>query len=379
MSDQFTTVTSEGYFSRLGGSLIGMLVGLIILPAAIGVLYWNEGRAVIAATALSHGAASVVEVSPANVDPAADGKLVHVTGQMQAATPAKDPVFGVSGDGLLRLSRNAQTYQWTESSSTHTEQSIGGTKTTETTYTYQRAWSAQPINSAAFKQPEGHRNPEVQVRPATFDGNGVTLGAYKVDPSLLAKVSYFDPLQPTVAPPADYKQVPDGFYRGADPSEPQIGDVRVSFTAVPAQTVSVAAAQSGGALTAFRDTSGYAIALAEPGEVPAAALFQDAKHAEGTLTWILRGAGFAGILVGFLLLASPVTTLFSVVPFLGSLAGAGAFLVALTLAVPTTLLVVGLAWVAHRPLIGGLLLGGALLALVLLRQLHPKPAAQRPA
>jgi uncharacterized membrane protein len=42
MSDQFTTVTSEGYFSRLGGSLIGMLVGLIILPAAIGVLYWNE-------------------------------------------------------------------------------------------------------------------------------------------------------------------------------------------------------------------------------------------------------------------------------------------------------------------------------------------------
>ena len=75
--------------------------------------------------------------------------------------------------------------------------------------------------------------------------------------------------------------------------------------------------------------------------------------------------------------ASPVTTLFSVVPFLGSLAGAGAFLVALTLAVPTTLLVVGLAWVAHRPLIGGLLLGGALLALVLLRQLHPNPAAQR--
>ena len=39
MSDQFTTVTSEGYGQRLGGSLIGMLIGLVLLPAAIGVLY----------------------------------------------------------------------------------------------------------------------------------------------------------------------------------------------------------------------------------------------------------------------------------------------------------------------------------------------------
>jgi hypothetical protein len=379
MSDQFTTVTSEGYGQRLGGSLIGMLIGLVLLPAAIGVLYWNEGRAVVAALALSRGAASVVEVNAATVDTQADGKLVHLTGPLQAATPAKDPLFGVTQDGLVRLSRDAETYQWREDSSSHSEQSLGGTKTTETTYTYRRVWSAQPINSASFKQPDGHQNPPVDVRPAIFDGGGVTLGAYRVDGAVLGKISNFGPLTPTAAPPAGYVPADGGFFHGQDPAQPAVGDVRVHFTAVPGQTVSVAAGLAGGTLTTFRDGSGYTIALAEPGVAPAAVLFQDAKHAEGQLTWILRGAGFVGILVGFLLLAGPVTTLFAVVPFLGSLAGAGAFLVALTLAVPVTLVTVGVAWVAHRPLLGGLLLAGGLLALVGLQRLHPRRGVARAA
>jgi hypothetical protein len=332
---------------------------------------------VVAARALSAGAAAVVEVNPASVDAAEDGRLVHLTGQMQAATPARDPLFGVSEPGLLRLSRDAETYQWREESSSHSEQSVGGTKTTETTYTYHRVWSARPIDSGAFKQPAGHQNPPVLVPEAVFDGSGVTLGAYRVDPPVLARLDAFSAIPPGVAPPGGYSVAGDYFYRGQDPNAPALGDVRVRFSGVPAQTVSVVAGQAAGALTTFRDRSGYAIVLAEPGSVSAAVLFQDAQRAEGRLTWILRGAGFAGIFVGLLLLAGPVTTVFAVLPFLGSLAGAGAFLVALTLAVPVTLVTVGVAWVAHRPLLGGALLAGALVALVALKQLHHKPAGAR--
>jgi hypothetical protein len=64
--------------------------------------------------------------------------------------------------------------------------------------------------------------------------------------------------------------------------------------------------------------------------------------------------------------------LFAVVPFLESLVGAGAFLVALTLAVPVTLLTIAIAWIVHRPLIGGLLLIGAIGAWVLLRKMYPR-------
>lgn len=81
------------------------------------------------------------------------------------------------------------------------------------------------------------------------------------------------------------------------------------------------------------------------------------------------------LLVGLLCLASPLTTLFAVLPFLESFVGAGAFLVALTLAVPITLITIGVAWIAHRPLVGGGLLAGALVTLLLLRALHPRRRA----
>jgi hypothetical protein len=194
VSDQFTEVTTEGWGRRLGGSLVAALIGLIVVPASVVLLYWNEGRAVDAIRALESGAAAIVEVSAAAVDPQADGKLVHVSGMMQPTTAAHDPVFGVTGDRLLRLSRAVEMYQWKEQTSSQSQQSVGGSKTTTTTYTYQRVWSAQPVVSTQFKVVDGHQNQPMQLRSATFEGTEVKLGAYRVDRSLLAKVATFTPL-----------------------------------------------------------------------------------------------------------------------------------------------------------------------------------------
>jgi len=378
MSDQFTEVTTQGWLQRLGGSLVAALIGLILVPASIVLLYWNEGRAVDAIRALNRGAAAIFEVDAAQVDPQGNGKLVHVSGMMQPTTPARDPVFGVTGDGLLRLSRTVEMYQWKEETHSQSQQSVGGSKTTETTYTYQHVWSDQPIASGQFKVRDGHQNPPMQVRSATFNAGEVKLGAYRVDPSLLNKVTDFTALQPQSAPPAGYQASGDAFYRGADPGQPAIGDIRATFTAIPAQTVSVAAAQSNGVLTSYRDQNGYTIALAEPGVVSASALFHDEQKSESQMTWILRGVGFVLMLIGFVCMTRPLTMLFAVLPFLESLVGAGAFLAALTLAVPITLLTIAFAWIVHRPVIGGLLVLGAIAAVYLLRKLHPRrpiPAA----
>jgi hypothetical protein len=372
MSDQYTDVTTEGWLQRLGGSLIAALIGLILVPVSIVLLYWNEGRTVDAIRALDRGASAIVEISASPVDPQANGKLVHVSGTMQPNTPARDPVFGVTGEGLLRLSRSVEMYQWKEETHSQSQQSVGGSKTTETTYSYTHVWSAQPIASANFKVRDGHQNPSMDHKSATFDGGGVKLGAYRVDPSLLNKVTAFTPLHAQAPPPSGYQATGDGFYRGADPNQPAIGDMRIGFTAVPAQTVSVAAAESGGVLTAYRDTNGYTIALAEPGVVTASGLFHDELKSEGRLTWILRGVGFVAMLIGFVCVSRPLTMLFAILPFLESLIEAGAFVVAVTLAVPITLLTIAIAWIVHRPLIGGGLLAAAVVAMLLLRQLHPR-------
>ena len=151
--------------------------------------------------------------------------------------------------------------------------------------------------------------------------------------------------------------------------------MRVSFSAIPAQTVSIVAAQSGARLAVYRDLSGYGIAVAQPGVASAEALFQGAKKSESRLTWILRGVGCLLLLIGFLCLAAPLTTLFAVVPFLGDLVGAGASLVAITFAVPLALLTIGIAWIAHRPLIGGGLVLAAVAVLALLRRRRPRRLA----
>ena len=376
MSDRFTEVTTQGWGQRLGGSLIAALFGLVLVPAGVVLLYWNEGRAVDAIRALGRGAAEIVEVGATPVDPQANAKLVHVSAMMQPTTPARDPVFGATGDGLLRLSRTVEMYQWKEDSSSQSQQSVGGSKTTTTTYTYQKVWSAQPINSTQFKEQANHQNPPMQIHAATFDGGEVKLGAYRVDPSLLNKVSAFAPLQVQSAPPAGYQAAPEGYYRGQDPNQPAIGDLRVSFSAVPAQTVSVAAAAADGVLTAYRDPNGYTIALAKPGVVSAAGLFHDEQQSEKTLTWILRGVGFVLVLIGLVCITGPLTMLFAVLPFLESIVGTGAFLVAFTLAIPITLATIAVAWIAHRPLIGGGLLVAAIAVFYLLRQLHPRRPAR---
>jgi len=376
MSDQFTQVTTEGWGSRLAGSFVAVLIGLLLVPVSVGLLYWNEGRAVQAIRALDRGAAMIVEVNAAAIDPQAEGKLVHTTGLMQPATPARDPEFGVTADGLLRLMRNVEMYQWQEDSSSQSQQSLGGSKTTETTYTYKHVWSAQPIASANFKLPDNHRNPPMPLHSATFDGGGVKLGAYQVDPSLLNKLAAFAPLAAQSPPPQGYAAAADGFYRGPNPDAPSVGDLRVTFRAVAAQTVSIAAAQSGDRLAAYRDANGYPIAVAKSGVATAAALFNEEKQAESQLTWILRSVGFVLMLIGLVCLTRPLTMLFAVVPFLESLVGAGAFLVALTLAIPLTLLTIALAWIVHRPLIGGALLLATVLAALLLRRLHPRRLAR---
>lgn len=378
MADQFTEVAQKGYFSRLGGSIGGMLIGIVLLPVGIGLLYWNEGRAVDAIRALDRGAKQVVEIAADRLDPTADGKLVHLAGAMSVATPAKDPLFGITGRGLVRLQRTVEMYQWKEDKRTESYESVGGTKTTDTTYTYQQEWSALAINSALFKYPNGHANPAMPVRSETFDSGDVMLGAYRLGASVLDRLKAFGTFapDPSATLPEGYRREGDSLFHGTgSPASPTVGDVKISFSAVEAQPVSVVAGLSGGTLASFRDTNGFTIALAEPGIASAETIFRAKKQEENNLTWILRGAGFAAMLIGLMLIARPVSMVLAFLPFLEGIAQAGIFLIAVTLALPLALLTIAVAWAAHRPLIGGALIVAAIAIFVLLRRLHRRPAA----
>lgn len=386
--DRFVETTRTGWGSRLLGSVAGVLVGLLLVIGSIALLAWNEGRAVTAATALAQGRDAAREAAADRIDPALDGHLVHITGRLAAVTPARDPLFAQGGDETLRLRRIVEMYQWLESKSSRTENNLGGSETTETVYEYRRDWSEQAQDSSGFRQPEGHRNPAMTLSSQDFDGTAALAGPEGTAPRTLAarlldELDTFDPLAvaPDTPGPNGYRAADGGFYRGRDPQAPEVGDLRVRFEAATAQTVSIVARQAGTRLEPHRTDNGYEIALLSAGEASSDEMFREAEAGEQFLTWLLRAAGFVLMLVGFLLMFRPLAVLAGVVPALETVVGAGAFLASLVLAIPLTLIVIAIAWLAYRPLLAiGLLVaaGGAFYGLwrrAAARRAGSKPAA----
>ena len=113
MSDSFTEITTKSWGTRLGKSIKGVLFGLVLIVGSCIFLFWNEGRAVQTQRSLTEGASLVVLVDPARVDPANDGKLVHLSGDLKPGAPLTDPDFTVSATAL-RLVRTVEMYQWKE-------------------------------------------------------------------------------------------------------------------------------------------------------------------------------------------------------------------------------------------------------------------------
>ena len=374
--DSLTETTTTGWLSRMGSSLGGVLFGIILLPCAIALLSWNEGRAVTAAAGLKRGLGSIVEINADSVDPQNNAKLVYLNGTVTGVTPAIDSWSGFSAKGLVRLRRTAEMYQWLEQESETKTNNVGGSQTTQKVYTYVLGWSESAHNSAQFKVPAGHQNPAMPVKSQAFDANPVKIGAFSLGKSLVQDLNNFESVQTLNKPPAGYALQGNMFYKGANPDQPALGDVRVTYSAIAEQTYSIAAQQNGSTLVTYHDTKNdYKIALIEPGVVSAQQLFTDQASTEKMITWACRIGGFLLLLFGFSLIMGPLAMLVAFLPFLESLVGFGTFFIALGLAIPITLVTIAVAWIASRPLIGGGILLIAVAATWALRSMALKKKA----
>lgn len=376
LNNSITETTTTGWLSRMGSSLMGVLIGIILLPCAIFLLSWNEGRAVTAATGLKRGLSSIVEVSADTVNPQNNSKLVYLNGTVSGATPALDPWNKLSATGLVRLQRRVEMYQWLERESETTSNNIGGSQTTQKTYTYFLGWAETAVNSAQFKVPAGHQNPAMPLKSQSFDANSVKIGAFTLDKSLMQDLTNFEAVETLTQAPAGYRVQGNLLYKGVNPEQPALGDVRVSYSAIAAQTYSIAAQQNNGTLTTYQNAKNdYKIALIEPGVVSAQKLFADQASTEKLITWACRIGGFLLLLFGFNLIMGPLAMLVAFLPFLQGLVGAGTFFIALSLAIPITLISIAISWIASRPLIGGGILLLALAAVWMIRSMAVKKKA----
>lgn len=360
----YTEVTNQGWFSRLADSFKGIIFGIILFLIAFPLLFWNEGRAVKQAQAISEGRGAVVSVSSDKVDPTNQGRLVHMSGRATADGTLRDGQFGVTAEGALRLRRTVEMYQWKQESKSEKRKKLGGGEETVTTYTYDKVWSDEPIDSSGFKE-SGHDNPgEFPVQGSAENAPVVRVGAFTLGDTLTAQIDAWNDLAADGKAPAGMVAANGGFYRGKDPNAPQIGDVRVKFQVVEPTQVSLVAVQQGDTFAPYVAKSGNQIMELVVGQKSAAEMFQQMEDSNNLLTWILRAAGFFLMFLGLTLIMNPLSVLADVVPLFGNLVGFGTGLIAFMLAAALSLVTIAVGWIAYRPLIGLSLLALAFVAVV---------------
>ncbi|MBO4344534.1 MAG: TMEM43 family protein [Victivallales bacterium] len=352
-------VTKVSYGSRIASSFKGILVGIIMFIIAIPVLWLNEGRAVKTYKALKEGAKNVISVEANAVDGANEGKLIHISGNAATTDTLRDDKFGIQIVGI-KLVREVEMYQWKENTSTETKKKVGGSEEKTTTYTYEKGWASSAISSANFKE-QGHDNPGVMpFEQFETTAQNVTVGAFKLSDSQIRRISGAVPLNVREDQPLPniphITRMDNGFYISKNGASsfvaPEIGDVKVTFSLVSPHDISICSVQTGNTFKPYTAKNGKSIDLLSSGIKTADEMFESAQKANVLVTWILRFVGFFLMYAGISAVLAPLSVLADVVPFIGNIVGAGTKAISFLVALPISLLVIALAWIFYRPLLG---------------------------
>ncbi|CAM3690162.1 TMEM43 family protein [Smaragdicoccus niigatensis] len=371
------TTANQSWLSRVGASFIAALLGIVLIPGSVIGVFWNEGRSVQTAKSLDEGARAFVAVPVSALDDRNNGRLVYFTGPLQLAGEASDPVFGISVP-MVQLRRIVQMYQWIEESQSSSP-GYGDNRETSGKYVYRTDWDDDVHDSSRFHDQWGHENPAKRFDNATNVAPRGDVGAFRLGPEVLGKLDgaqtlplvdeFADKVIAVTGPPA--QRLGQEIYVGANPNNPVVGDLRISFEVVDASSVSVIGEQSAGSVAAYQTDAGDRLLLIDKGTRPPAAMFEKAHDDNRVLTWILRGVGLLVMFVGFVMLLFPLPTLVSFIPIVGKAAGFGVMLIALVLTALLGASAIALAWFFYRPLLSAGLLtvvGAAVGGLIYLRR-----------
>lgn len=366
MSQSYREVSQRGYFANVKSAFAGMLFGLLFFIGSFFLLSWNEGNSVRTHADLNWAQNETVGADAQPVDAALEGRLVYVTGRAAVTQPIFDSRFAVSAPDALRLRRTVEMYQWLETKTTTERNTFGGGTEKVTEYTYRKGWSERAEKSSEFHVPAGHENPPMPAQSQTLDAGAARLGDYQLTPRVLRELNNFSRTLTPVSF-ADYRVTGDQLYKGNTPETPQVGDVRVQFTAVPTSDLSIIGKQEGNTFVEALGPNNHAVLLVEPGTVSASSMFETAHRTASMITWAIRAGGWLLMYIGLAMLLNPIKAIAGIIPGGRPVLGFGIGIISAVLALVLSSITIAIAWFAYRPLFSlGILAAGGVLALVIL-------------
>lgn len=383
----YTETKTTGYGTRVKNSCMGIGVGFALFIGGTVLLWWNEGRAVHTADMLEEAQQACVEMeNPSKKDKSLDGELVCGTAMATTEDSLVDKEFGI-GATAISLKRTVEYYQWEEHENQKTEDKLGGSQETTYTYTYDTKWVSSPVNSKDFKDPD-YRGLNVVLANVEDDeqwAENVTFGAYTLNEGLIHSMTDYEPLELDLSDdllsqmnkntqeayeryygkkdiaPSDsgynYVHVDENqLYLGVNPAAPQVGDVRVTFEKVMPAKVTVVSVVDGDSFKAFKAKNGEHFQRLVMGKKGIDEIFEGEKTTNTFLTWIFRLVGTLLVIGGLKGIFGIIETLLKVVPFLANIVGWGVGFVCTIVGIVWSLIVIAIAWVFYRPVLGIILL-----------------------
>ena len=375
------TITT-GYGSRVKQSFKSIATGFTLFLGATAILWWNEGNSVKTADMLEEAqGVCVVMENPSKKDASLEGQLVCGTAMAVTEDLLTDKDFGLSVNAIS-MKRKVEYYQWHETKTEETKEKSDGSEKKIVTYDYRRDWSSTPIGSSKFKQHYGH----VNVVLAEFEdgeqwAEHVSFGAYSLNNSLIHSINTYEPLRPELSDDVlrqldktiqasyerhytkkeglnsndlNYVHVSDNqLYLGLEPGSPTVGDVRIKFERVaPSHEVTVVAVVNGDGFGPFKAKNGYMLEKLVMGKKDMDQFFEDEQETNTFNTWAYRILGIIMVIGALKLIFGFVVTLTKIVPFLSTIVGWGVGVICTVLGVVWSLIVIAIAWLFYRPIVG---------------------------
>jgi len=314
MADSIVETSTTGFLGNMGKSIMAVPIGILLFFLSFGVFWMTEGR-----TNWSKVAAESVVVAP-DAATGSDGQFVSVTGALTSEQKLGDPEFIAPGDWIT-LERDPQMFAWTETTKSDSKKKVGGKTVTTKTTTYSKEWTRSPKSSSEFKEPTGHQNPAMTVASADFAVSDAKVGAWGFSPSEAELPSGDDlPLASAtlLGKGLTAKKIGDELFIGTGtPDVPVVGDVKVSFEALPTgRTVTIFGDAGGGRMGAHMHKDEDRFFRALPGSRgEAIAVLKSEYKMRG---WAGRIGGFLMMWIGMTMVFAPLHGVMDIIPFMGS-------------------------------------------------------------
>ena len=424
----YQEIKTVGYGSRVGSSFRSIGTGIILFLAGTALLWWNEGRAVKTERMLEEAGSAYVEMeNPNKKDASLDGELICGTAMATTEDSLSDKQFGV-GAKAIALKRRVEYYQWVEHASSSSEDKLGGSQETTTTYSYSLEWVPSPVQSSEFKDPAYQMKNMVLTTYEDSEqyAENVSWGAYKLSESLISMISSREELQLSISEdllkqldqstqtayerfygvqkdqqpvqqPVQQQAIIDSvrallsdsakavldslqavndsinkqmenannkkdlkyihqagnvLYFGRVPSSPEAGDVRITFEVVVPAKVTVMAVVDGDTFKPYKAKNGKRFQTLVMGKKSGDEIIDEEKEVNNIFLWILRIVGALMVIGGLKGIFDFIITILKVVPFIANIIGWGIGVVCTVVGIAWSLIIIAIAWLFYRPLLG---------------------------